>query len=154
MKQNNLLKVRSLKQSDIPQAQEIIRCWEPLFLEKKAQFLWSELDIRDEIEQQMAVGGFYNGQLVCFITYHLIPPVLEIRCLSTHPGYQGYGFMKHLISSLWDVHNDSNEVWLEVHENNANAKKLYEVLGFVEVARRSRYYSDGGSAILYKKRRA
>lgn len=41
------------------------------------------------------------------------------------------------------------EIWIEVHENNHPARSLYEKLGFLQVGKRPRYYSDGGAGILY-----
>jgi ribosomal-protein-alanine N-acetyltransferase len=47
---------------------------------------------------------------------------------------------------------EGKEIWLEVHEGNDAARKLYEKQGFVAEGRRPRYYRDGGSAILYTLR--
>ena len=50
----------------------------------------------------------------------------------------GRALVEHCLGALvtWGVRT----VYLEVRESNAGARRLYEALGFGEVARRARYY--------------
>ena len=61
--------------------------------------------------------------------------------------YQHKGYGKFLLMKI--LENDSNDtnVFLEVKEANLPAVKLYIDLGFEEVDRKERYYSDGSNAI-------
>jgi ribosomal-protein-alanine N-acetyltransferase len=50
------------------------------------------------------------------------------------------------VCSCWD-----NEAFLEVKASNKGAQRLYAKLGFEEVGRRRRYYSDGSDAVLMRR---
>ena len=45
---------------------------------------------------------------------------------------------------------DARAMFLEVAEDNADARKLYTSLGFVEVGRRKRYYANGDDALVMR----
>ena len=60
--------------------------------------------------------------------------------------------MEQLLSELIAQQPAETELWLEVHEANGPARKLYEKVCFVEVGKRPRYYADGGTAVLYNLR--
>lgn len=145
--------IRNLSLSDVAAVQEILREWRFLWKGNNPQFSWNENSLRDEIEINQSLGLFSKEQLIAFMTYQHIPPVVEIRCLVTHPVHQGAGFMKTLLESFIRDQSGEREIWLEVHENNARAKALYEGLGFEICGRRSLYYSDKAAALLYKKTR-
>lgn len=89
--------------------------------------------------------------LVAFVFFRQIGFTLEILSLATHPAFQGKGLMRGLLSNFIENFCKSAqviEIWLEVHENNRPARKLYQALGFQETGLRPQYYSDGGAALL------
>ena len=73
----------------------------------------------------------------------------EITQLATDPDYWRQGHMRSLLVKI--AEELSSPFWLEVHEMNLPACRLYESFGFIKVGSRRRYYSDGGSAVLYSK---
>lgn len=78
------------------------------------------------------------------------PTIFEILCLATHPNFSGQGIMFEALGALiltWQQ-DGIQQVWLEVHEHNQAALGLYRRLGFVENARRQKYYQDGGAGLL------
>ncbi len=93
-------------------------------------------------------GCFEQQQLVAAIAIIRLPQAWEIPWLATDPRWQRQGKMRHLLREVLGAKRQDAEIWLEVHEANAPARSLYRDLGFAEVGRRSRYYSDGGAAIL------
>lgn len=113
-----------------------------------------------------------SGKTVAFIAFRRLTEACEILALATHPGMQERGLMQSLMGAFEDrlvqeIRNEApsesrgdppsvakvsqTEVWLEVHRSNVKALKLYLKLGFQEKGRRSRYYQDGGDALVMTK---
>ena len=61
--------------------------------------------------------------------------------------YQHRGYGKFLLMKILEKDDNDTNVFLEVKEANLPAVKLYIDLGFEEVDRKERYYSDGSNAI-------
>ena len=61
--------------------------------------------------------------------------------------YQHKGYGKFLLIKFLEKYSNDTNVFLEVKEANLPAVKLYIDLGFEEVDRKERYYSDGSNAI-------
>lgn len=93
-------------------------------------------------------GLFEKDRVVAVVALIRLPGAWEIPVLATHPQKQRHGLMRTLLSQVIDAQCQDAEIWLEVHESNTSARHLYGALGFQEVGRRPRYYSDGGTALL------
>ncbi|WP_374079589.1 GNAT family N-acetyltransferase [Bdellovibrio bacteriovorus] len=113
------------------------------------QFYWPKELLGAEMATAEAVGIFEDEVLVGFVLYRVLPEAFEISLVASHPQYRRRGYMEKLFAHLVDAKGQERELWLEVHEENVPAQKLYEKLGFKEVRRRPRYYKDGATAILY-----
>ena len=61
--------------------------------------------------------------------------------------YQHKGYGRSLLIKILEKDINDTNVFLEVKEANLPAVKLYIDLGFEEVDRKERYYSDGSNAI-------
>ena len=66
--------------------------------------------------------------------------------------YQHRGYGKFLLMKILEKDDNDTNVFLEVKEANLPAVKLYIDLGFEEVERKERYYSDGSNAIFMLKK--
>ena len=66
--------------------------------------------------------------------------------------YQHRGYGKLLLMKILEKDDNDTNVFLEVKEANLPAVKLYIDLGFEEVDRKERYYSDGSNAIFMLKK--
>jgi ribosomal protein S18 acetylase RimI-like enzyme len=73
----------------------------------------------------------------------------EISVLATRQDRQQQGCMKKLLGEIVAMRSQERHLWLEVHEKNTGAQKLYEKLGFQKSGARGGYYSDGSTAFLY-----
>lgn len=73
----------------------------------------------------------------------------EISLLATIKTHQGQGLMRHLLTRILQHYGRKRHFWLEVHESNVRAQKLYEQFGFIKEGHRGGYYTDGSSAYLY-----
>lgn len=114
-----------------------------------AQFYWPSDLLGAEMATAEAVGLFVEDQLACFILYRDLESAWDISLVASHPRFRRRGYTEKLFKHLIAAKGQGRELWLEVHEENVPAQKLYEKLGFREVRRRPRYYSDGATAILY-----
>jgi [ribosomal protein S18]-alanine N-acetyltransferase len=111
---------------------------------------WTLNQIKEEIEKSWNRGYFEDGKLIGFIFAREQDAGLEITNLGTRAANRRQGVMRKLINELLKM-RPREDIWLEVHEMNAPAIKLYESLGFVEIGRRKRYYNDGSSALAMKR---
>lgn len=116
-----------------------------------AQFYWPQDLLGAELATAEAVGIFSGTNLAGFVLYRELDRAWEISLVASHPKFRRQGLMEKLFAYLIAAKGQERELWLEVHEENVAAQKLYEKLGFKEVRRRPRYYKDGGSAILYTR---
>lgn len=113
------------------------------------QFYWPADLLGAELATAEAVGIFEGHELVGFVLYRELEGAWDISLVASDPRFRRRGCMEQLFKYLIAAKSQDNELWLEVHEENVPAQKLYEKLGFREVRRRPRYYKDGASAILY-----
>lgn len=91
-----------------------------------------------------------DGKRVGYIGSWLTEPNAEILNLLVVESYRGKGIGKSLIKAVIDVCKKENirSLTLEVRESNKVAKQAYYSLGFKEVTKRKKYYSDGENALL------
>jgi len=116
---------------------------------KSAAFNWEENSLRVQFRQLQSFGFFAPGeQLRAFVCLRKMGEVSELPVLATHRDFQGQKIMKTLLSYVFATHCKGQEIWLEVHEANLNARNLYKKMGFQECGRRAKYYRDGAAAIL------
>lgn len=77
---------------------------------------------------------------------------LEIIALATHPVAHRQGLMRSLGEDFFAHFKGlKREVWLEVHQDNLPARRLYEKWGFMQVGERPNYYGPQQTAILMTK---
>jgi ribosomal-protein-alanine N-acetyltransferase len=70
---------------------------------------------------------------------------LHLLNLTVAPAHQGRGHARALLAELADAARGlrAAQVWLEVRESNARARRLYERWGFEAVGLRKAYYPAG-----------
>lgn len=108
---------------------------------------------RDLLKQELGIGqgvglNVEGFGLAAFVLFRLYEQHREITVLATHPDRQRRGDMHFLLSYMLERRSPQERMWLEVHDRNQAALKLYETLGFQHVGRRPKYYRDGGDALL------
>ncbi len=114
-------------------------------------FNWTTEQILSELKREVgSVAGFSckDTALKVFVLYKEILPEAEIYLLIKSKGTHSEVVFQTL-RALIDTNSHVNQWWLEVHEKNQGAIKLYERVGFHIKAIRKKYYSDGGSAFIY-----
>ena len=83
-----------------------------------------------------------TGVLAGYAIAHVGGDEGEILNLGVAPAYRGRGLGRALVERMLAElrGRGARAVYLEVRESNVVARRLYESLGFAEVARRARYY--------------
>lgn len=113
-------------------------------------FTWPPETLESELKAARGWGFWLDDDLQAFVLWREVGPDAEITVLATHPAAQGRGYMKNLLSQVFNAYRYKR--WLlEVHEGNEAARKLYENMEFCEVGRRPRYYRDGAAALLLQR---
>jgi ribosomal protein S18 acetylase RimI-like enzyme len=78
-----------------------------------------------------------HGQVCGFMVSREVAGEVEVLNLATAPDTRRQGIATQLLASV-----EAEDIFLEVRESNAPARKLYEKLGFVVVGKRPEYYDD------------
>lgn len=112
---------------------------------------WTEAQAREECRRGLGwvVIDDPSGQVAGFILAQDVGSAWEIEFLATAQDARRCGVMKNLLSQMILELPPGKAIWLEVHEANMPARRLYERHGFKQVGTRPEYYADGGSACLY-----
>jgi ribosomal-protein-alanine N-acetyltransferase len=125
-----------------------LKTWLPLL--KSPSFSWTTESLADLFPRaRLRLLRTQNGKLCSFIIYQKLADICEILVLATHPDLRRQGHMERLLGGLIAGRQVAGELWLEVHEGNLGARKLYEKLGFKLSGRRPSYYKDGAAALLF-----
>lgn len=90
------------------------------------------------------VGGAVVGHAVASAA----GDVVELQRIAVAPGHRRHGVAGRLLAEVVALAGPGERVLLEVREDNAPARALYARHGFVELARRARYYADGATAVV------
>ncbi len=112
--------------------------------------MWSLESVVSEIEKGCGWALFRGNGLLAFVLLREIGLVWDTTFLATDPNFQGQGYMRDLFGFVLQQVPSGGAVWLEVHEGNLPAHRLYRRLGFRRVGMRPQYYRDGGAAILFE----
>jgi ribosomal protein S18 acetylase RimI-like enzyme len=77
-------------------------------------------------------GIFRNGELIAVTGERMkMSDFVEVSAIVTHPNHTGQGYAKQLIAhTVKNIFNQNKKPYLHVVENNIEAIKLYEKLGF------------------------
>ncbi|MCI0595253.1 MAG: ribosomal protein S18-alanine N-acetyltransferase [candidate division Zixibacteria bacterium] len=90
------------------------------------------------LEDSASVGC----QIVGYLCAYLILEELQLASVAVKEAFRRQGIARRLIAEMirrgWE--RGTKEIWLDVRESNAAARRLYEKLGFREVYRRKNYY--------------
>lgn len=107
---------------------------------------WSEKSIASEVHNPLAywLVAEDGGEILGYIGSQSVLDAADVMNLAVSPDHRRKGIGEKLIKAL-TRHLQENGVialLLEVRVSNAPAIRLYEKLGFVQVGRRPRYYTN------------
>tara|TARA_B100001113_G_C21051090_1_gene596785 strand:- start:622 stop:1068 length:447 start_codon:yes stop_codon:yes gene_type:complete len=123
--------------------------------EKVFNDYWSidliESELKDQEHSEVSVLEI-NKKIIGYIFQRKILDDNHIINLAIDIPYQHKGYGRFLLMKILEKDKNDTNVFLEVKEANLPAIKLYIDLGFEEVDRKDRYYSDGSNAIFMLRR--
>lgn len=105
-------------------------------------FSWSDQQVLDSIDQDLALGLFENEKLRAIIIFNSVFETAQLLyvCVDKSDQNQGLGYKILKSSFAYLVEQKISEVFLEVDINNYYAIKLYDKLGFKKISIRKNYY--------------
>lgn len=112
-------------------------------------FNWTESLFRAEFDFTDTWVLEDGGVIQSFCCLRDVVDAWEISVLATRKSAQKRGYMEALLKGVFDLNGRRRQYWLEVHEKNVPAQKLYEKVGFQRDGARGGYYSDGSTAFMY-----
>lgn len=113
-----------------------------------AGFHWSYDQFQKEClskESWLLLSESTPRAIACFLNSG---DAFELVLCLTRREDRGRAYMRQLLQNLIDGPLSGAPLFLEVHEENIPAQKLYHHLGFKEISRRKAYYKDGKSALI------
>jgi ribosomal-protein-alanine N-acetyltransferase len=121
---------------------------------------WSRQAFLHELERNRVAGLWVargersregsTASVVGYLCLWAVADEVHVTNLAVHPARRGEGVGRLLLGSLLAYHRTlgARRAFLEVRPGNAEARRLYESLGFKEVGRRRGYYVDTGEDAL------
>lgn len=142
--------VTPLRWWDIPAAHALEEGLFPHDAWSTEQF-WSEL--AQPTRRYLAARD--GARLVGYAGLSQVGSDADIQTVAVDPSCQGRGIARAMLAELLAEAEASGvtHTFLEVREDNAAARHLYERLGFVDISTRTRYYADGGDAVIMRRAR-
>jgi ribosomal-protein-alanine N-acetyltransferase len=116
-----------------------------------AAFYWPQDQFLSEFQTAQTWVLTVENRIEAFVCVRDAADAWELSVLATRKNCEGQGHMKTLLRAIISEYGHQRQLWLEVHEKNGAARKLYEKCGFESQGRRPSYYRDGAAAILYTR---
>ncbi len=110
---------------------------------------WQELGQRTR-QYVVALDG---NEVLGYAGVFVLPPDADVQTIGVRADRQGEGIASRLLSALVDeaARRGATHLLLEVRSDNERAIGLYRRSGFESISRRTRYYPDGGDAIIMRR---
>lgn len=118
---------------------------------------WSREQFWSELAQSTRryLVALEGDDVVAYAGLFVLPPDADVQTVAVVPRAQGTGLATRLLSELLaDADTQGvTHTMLEVRDGNAPALAVYARLGFEQISRRPRYYSDGVDALILRRPR-
>lgn len=93
-----------------------------------------------------------DTKVLGYIVFWLQAEAVSLLTIAVRPTERGQGYAERMIREMVKcvTHDEYPKIILEVRESNQAARKLYQKMGFSEIASRKGFYEDGEAAIIYE----
>ncbi len=99
-----------------------------------------------------SIYNYMDGEKVLgYLEIRLVDGVVDIMNLFVNEEDRKKGIATSLMNEMMN-NEEYSRIMLEVNENNPNAIRLYNKLGFKEISIRERYYGEDTAIIMEKVR--
>ena len=118
---------------------------------------WSESLVREGVTGALPTIRYLLAEADGIPVGHAVASVAgevtELQRIAVDPAHRRTGVASALLDEAVALATTSrsDRVLLEVREDNAGALAFYAARGFIEVARRRRYYRDGATAVVLRR---
>ena len=125
--------------------------------QKSSNGLWSkaqwEKELTDPKRICLGVKELQTKKLLGLCSAWIVIDELHITFIAVHPIHQRKGIGRVLLTDLIkrSKTHQTNNIHLEVKDNNEPAKAFYKSMGFKIVGNRSNFYKDGSDALILNK---
>ena len=94
-----------------------------------------------------------DGRVIGFINYSIMYDRAELNYIYVEKEFRKDGVATELMNFLIEdsIKNKCKNITLEVAENNNPGIELYKKFGFIEVAKRKKYYKDSDGLLMMKE---
>lgn len=112
---------------------------------------WSEASVREELTgpRRVALVAVAPG-LRGYVVTAAAGDAVDVQRIGVHPASRRQGVARALLAAALE-RSAGCRVLLEVAAGNTGALAFYTAEGFIEVARRRRYYRDGSDALVLER---
>ena len=105
---------------------------------------------KEIINDTDSIYNYMDGDIVLgYLEIRLVDGVLDIMNLFVNEDSRKKGIATSLMNEMFEK-EEYNRIMLEVNEENTEAIKLYNKLGFKEISIRERYYGENTAIIMEK----
>lgn len=114
---------------------------------------WSMESLRSQLDKadSYCTAAVEDDTIVGFLAFEQVLDEGSIIEVAVHPDHRRGGIARNLITSAINNAEGLHTVFLEVRESNTPAVKLYESLGFTQIAVRKGYYDHPKeAAVIYR----
>jgi len=107
---------------------------------------WSQKAFESEIKKNTShLWALVSGERIMgYVCFWMFAMEIQIINIAVHPEkrrlHYGYLLLSKIIEE--SQNHGIREIWLEVRPTNHQAISLYEKIGFKEIGRRPKYYTD------------
>jgi ribosomal-protein-alanine N-acetyltransferase len=109
---------------------------------------WGRESFEHEVRNPLSRfwGLLSDNGLIGYICFWVAAGEIHLMNIAVHPQMRHMGLGRLLMEKLirTGAEEDVRKIWLEVRPSNVAARALYSGMGFTEVGRRRRYYTDTG----------
>ncbi len=107
---------------------------------------------KEYLSETDSIYNYMDGEKVLgYLEIRLVDGVIDVMNLFVNEENRRNGIATKLMNEMIDS-EDYSRIMLEVNENNNNAIRLYNKLGFKEISLRERYYGEDTAIIMEKVR--
>ena len=107
---------------------------------------------KEYLSETDSINNYMDGEKVLgYLEIRLVDGVIDVMNLFVNEENRRNGIATKLMNEMIDS-EDYSRIMLEVNENNNNAIRLYNKLGFKEISLRERYYGEDTAIIMEKVR--
>lgn len=118
---------------------------------------WSEGLVREGLSGSLPTVGYLvavlEGEVIGYAVTSAAGDIAELQRIAVDPARRRHGVASALVVAVIEsaAGTGAERLLLEVREDNAGALAFYQRSGFVEIARRRRYYADGATAVVLER---